>query len=506
MPGSPVSSSQLFSPIPLPLTKSPPQKILPAVAIVAPGTGTQFQALNPVSFWQPNTLKEPTPEQLYIPVSRMLNELRRLPESDSRLAVQIGDFDCGCMKIIAKFGTIKPEKIEPMLKYIRFPFPTESSGEFHFGLLRDAVSIPSNEFLDLTARAPSFSRQFSASDLAGDVQGDQFAPHSIWQARPYADVSVMYFECAAVDGQFAAFVGTPFNTTQRVLSFVRHRDGGTWQRAPIGAQTAADCVVLDGRHAWVLANSTVYRAPLADPEPQFAARLGAVGSGMLSPFRGGAVAAFPTAPPLFFVSAAADVGQVPTRYRGITCLMDIADHVVCGVSGSGTLRLLAPDGREERAFVGHCGQAMGVGRMADSLFASRGEDETVRIWDVRERSPVSTILLPHVSVGSLAGSAHYLVCGFHNKRIGVVELRKDRGKAILGVQTQDYVAVAMNFEERVDALAMFGVVDRDHMQNSLVFTDTDGQSRKRVFRKYSGFIGIGEEGRCGAWKGGDVCK
>jgi WD40 repeat protein len=128
--------------------------------------------------------------------------------------------------------------------------------------------------------------------------------------------------------------------------------------------------------------------------------------------------------------------------------------------------------------------------MSDVLFASRGEDETVRIWDVRQRNPVSSVLLPHISVCSLAGSDGYLMCGFHTKRIGVVELRKDHGKALLGVQTQDYMAVALSYDEKKDHLAMFGIVDKEPIQNSMVFVDNEGHSRQRVFRRYSNFVGL----------------
>jgi hypothetical protein len=60
---------------------------------------------------------------------------------------------------------------------------------------------------------------------------------------------------------------------------------------------------------------------------------------------------------------------------------------------------------------------------------------------------------------------------------------------VLGVQTQDYVAVAMKFDERKDFLALFGVVEKETTQNSMVFVDNDGQSRQRIFRRYKNFIG-----------------
>jgi hypothetical protein len=138
---------------------------------------------------------------------------------------------------------------------------------------------------------------------------------------------------------------------------------------------------------------------------------------------------------------------------------------------------------------------MAVERMSDLLFVSRGDDHTVRIWDIRDRSPVSSVLVPQISVLSMTGSENYVVCGFHTKRIGVVELRKDRGKAILGIQTQDYVAVALNFDQPSDSLAMFGVVEKDPIQNSMVFVDNDGQSRQRIFRRYANFIGREADGK-----------
>jgi WD40 repeat protein len=172
-------------------------------------------------------------------------------------------------------------------------------------------------------------------------------------------------------------------------------------------------------------------------------------------------------------------------------LTTVIDAIVCGISQSGTVRLINPDGRDERAFVGHCGPVLGLERMSDVLFASRAEDETVRVWDIRQQGPVSSVLLPRVSVCSITGCPGHVICGFHNKRLGVVELRKDHGKAVLGVQTQDYMAIALSYDSQGDSLAMFGVIDKEPMQNSMVFVDSDGQNRQRIFRRYTNFIGTG---------------
>jgi hypothetical protein len=240
------------------------------------------------------------------------------------------------------------------------------------------------------------------------------------------------------------------------VQFPRYRDGAGWRRA----QAAADAICLGPDIAWVLCDSVVRGVPLAGAGPLVPAKLGAVGSGSLARFQGGVVAGFPTAATVFFVSSSGRDRQIALPARGVACLTTVGDRLICGVSHSGTVRMFGADGRDERAFIGQCRPVLRLERMEEALFASRGEDETVRIWDVRQRNPISSVLLPHVSV-----------CGFHNRRIGVVELRRDHGKAVLGVHTQDYTAVALSYDARADQLAMFGVIDKEPIQNSMVFLE-----------------------------------
>jgi hypothetical protein len=426
-------------------------------------------------------------------MSTMLNELRRMPENDPRLAGQITDFDNGCLRIISKFGAIRPEKIEPMLRYVKFPFPTAESSELKFGLISESIS---SEFSEFALRAPSFTQQFYAADMPRDLSSDQFAARTVWQSRPFEDTRLGYFECAAVTNDCAAFISPPVNAQQKVLQFQRYRESpGPWHRAAVDAQAAIDAMCLGPDMAWVLCGSVVRGVPLGGADAPLPARLAVFGSGGLALFRDGAVAGFPTAATVYFVNSAGHVRQIPVPYRGVACLASVGDSLICGVSQSGTVRMLTADGRDERAFVGHCGPVLGVEAMAEALFASRAEDETVRIWDVRQRNPVSSVLLPHVSVCSMAGSTAHLVCGFHNKRIGVVEVRKDHGQAVLGVQTQDDMAGARSYDPRADQLAMFGVVDKEPIQNSMVFVDNDGQSGQRIFRRYTNFLGTAAEAR-----------
>jgi hypothetical protein len=484
VPESPVGSPKALSP-----GKPPPESSVTVVPLPAPQPRENgaFQFLMPVSFWPAGQSKEQTPEQLYIPMSSKLNELRRTPDDDPRLPSQIRDFDNGCLKIISKFGTIKPEKIEPMLKYVRFPFPMAESSEFKFGLISESIS---SEFSEFALRAPSFTQQLYAADLPRDFSSDHFASNTIWQSRPFEDVKVGYFERAALTTECAAFVTPPISTEEKLIQFLKYREpSAEWQGVPFHAQASIDAMKLAPDMAWILCDSVVRGVPFNGTERSVSACLNVFGSGSLALFGDGVVVGFPTASVLYFIKRSGQVRPAVVHHRGIACVGTVGDSVVCGVSQSGTMRLIHPDGRDDRAFIGHCGPVMEIERMSDVLFASRGDDETVRVWDIRQRNPISSVLLPHVSVCSMAGSSEHLICGFHNKRIGVVELRKDHGKAVLGVQTQDYMAAALSYDGPTDHLAMFGVVDKEPIQTSMVFVDNDGNSRQRVFRRFANFIG-----------------
>jgi WD40 repeat protein len=180
---------------------------------------------------------------------------------------------------------------------------------------------------------------------------------------------------------------------------------------------------------------------------------------------------------------------INNSYRGFTCIAAFDESVLGGIIGSGTIRSFSRDGHEERVFVGHCAQVSGITRISDRLFASRADDSTVRIWDIHQSAPLATILSAQISVGPLTGSGDYIVCGFHNQRIGVVELRQEGPKLLFGLLAQEYIAVAMYFDPPTDTLAMFGVVEQHPMQNNLLFFHGKGETRQRVFRRYSNFIG-----------------
>jgi hypothetical protein len=372
-----------------------------------------------------------------------------------------------------------------MLHYIRFPFPREGSGDFAFNLMPD--SLPSADFSDFSTTFPH--GLLSLPDLAGDIAPEAVVrPLNIWQSRAFEDVKLEYFDCAALGPDCAAFASTPFGGTIKQISVIS--SNSQLRRHNLETDLTIEAMCVDMGAVWALHSAGIIR--LAFDSGVRSARVTSFGSGNIASFVGGAaIVGYASSPLLYFVPPAFDVRQISLSHRGVTCLTGFGRRILCGITGSGSLRLIGLDGKEERAFVGHCGQVMGVERLGEATFASRGEDETVRIWDVREKTAVACVLLPRVSVTTMTGSKDVVVCGFHTKRIGVVDLRSDGGKAVLGVQTQDYVPIALRFDQGSDSLAMFGVVEKEPIQSSMVFVDNDGQSRQRIFRTYSHFMGEG---------------
>ena len=448
--------------IPIPPKPTPPPVVTPPVSP---------DIKKPVSYWQQGA-RSHNPYQCYVSLSATLNEIRRMPAGSPKLPKLVADFDSGCHDIAARNGRILPDKIEPMCKYVTFDFPRETPPSLRLGLLN---SESTSDLRDLGFCGGSTS----------DVPNK-----SMWLNRPFADETLKSFTAAALDDVHAAFTFTDPQSTKQMLSVMplgTPRSG--WRSFELDLPTRVEAMCVNGGTAWLLSNSTVCKVPLDGSDSRCSVTLACPGGGTIAGYHDGAVVSSPSSNNLFLLNNAAVCQTVRVPYKGVLCASGLGNRIVCSITDSGTMRLVSPaTGAEERVFVGHCGQVMGIEWLAENKFASRSDDGTVRVWDVRDHNPCATLLLPHVSVLAMAGSENFLMCGFHNKCIGVVDLRNRCGQAMFGVQTQDYVPCTMRFTPAADTLAMFGVLDKFPIgPSSMVFVDQQGQ--QRVFREYSRFIG-----------------
>jgi WD40 repeat protein len=464
---------------------APPAPSPPPRAIIPPPQPARVTIQPPLSFWSTNAPKDPTPEQAYIPISTMLNEMRCLPDGDLKLSKVIQDFDSGCQQLLSKFSAVKAEKIEPMLRFIRFPFPKEASGDFSFDLVTDSTSI--SELVEFPGRVGPFPHPLYGEDPA-KVSSDRFLTNEIWQSRAYHDQTIANFECSCLSDDHAGFVAPAAGSQRGVTVWSYRRPQSEFMTFNFECPRPVDAMALTGSSAWLLSKGSLSLVPFCRWDAPRTMTLGTTGAGTICPFLDGvAVGTTPAGPgPSLFYSSAKAPGEIKTLthfYKGITCLAGIATRLVCGITGGSLLRLLSLEGREERVFVGHCGPVTRLQRLSDATFASAGQDDTVRIWDVRDRNPLSTILLPHISVTALTGSEDLVVCGFQSRCVGIVDLKKN--VPLIGVQTQDFVPKSVAFDQSSGALYVFAVRESEQR---LIFTDNERQNRQTVLRKYSGFL------------------
>jgi WD40 repeat protein len=314
---------------------------------------------------------------------------------------------------------------------------------------------------------------------------------SVWQTRTYIDTKLHYFESTALTEKMAAFIYLPVGLPHRTLSVKWYPERKEfWTSYKVTIPTHVEAMAVDDHWAWMLTSERVFRTPLASAGATESVDIPVVANGrFLSVCRSGAVCGFAWSSELVFLSSSLSVTVVKTPYRGLTSITPIEDKFMCSVFGSGTVRMMTADGKEARTYIGHCAPVMGLVKLNESSIASRADDCSVRVWDVRERFPVLSICSSGPSIVNLAGSANFVIAALRDKTVSVFDIRKPCGKAVLGVVTQDYEPANLFYSQKDDTLAMFGVVDKEMSRESIMFMDNEAQSRQRIFRVYGSFLG-----------------
>jgi hypothetical protein len=232
-----------------------------------------------------------------------------------------------------------------------------------------------------------------------------------------------------------------------------------------GAPARVESIAATANCVYLLKNDRIFRAPLAREGKTESAAIPPTGGGrFVATCADGAIAGFHSSSQLLYVAPQFAVRAIPTQYHGVMCLEAIQAGMLCGVSGSGVVRLVSAQGQEFRRFVGHCAPVMKLTKLGLTNFASSADDGTVRVWDVRERFPVLTVTTNGVSVVDIAGSEETQ-------------------------WPQDYKAADLGYNRAEDMLAMIGIVEKETIRDSMMFVDNEGESRQRIFRVDEGFVG-----------------
>jgi hypothetical protein len=419
----------------------------PAVHFSEPPT---YESLAPIAFWSPPPAPRIDASQCI--VASLLNELRQMPETDPRLPQRLADFDLACSVRAREVRIRLAHKIDTATRFAFFP----------------AFDIP------------AVSSTVHAAELPVKP------PVNVWQTRPFTELSVPPFEATCLTETLAAFVCPPSASAQRTLSlhnFGEPRDSWTSCRVDCGGRVEA--LAVDDRWAWMFGADRVHRTPLNQPGPVESVEF-ALGAGPKSflAWKRGVVCASAGSSQIAFVSSFLSRTLLETRYAGIAALAEFGEAFLCAVVGSGSLRMIGEDGREARSFVAHCAPATGIAKLAETTFASRGDDASVRVWDIRERFPVLSICSIGPGVVNVAGSRGFVVSALRDRTMCVFDLRKPGGKPVLAVATQEYEPADLAYSEGNNRLTMFGVSDAE----ASMFPENHQQGQ-RIFRMYSEFVG-----------------
>lgn len=459
-------------------------------------------------------------EAAYIPISAMLNEIRKLYSNgnlnDPRLSNLIPEFEKQCMQVSTQHGSIPPEQIEPMIDYVTFKFPANSEEANLGGETGFPYSNSTNDFSEINDRPESFGH--------ANVW-DHITPNNIWNQRPFVDETLTYFESCLLTDNCFAFTSLQFGSAQRTLSVKKYRqrnqsstiilnsNANVFQNSPVLASNSSsvyqlntesviDSMCINNDDAFLLSKKTVIRLSLSESSPKTTINLDSimddsnlsVSAGLIKSFaKSSAIVSFSNVPSLYFTNQNGSASTVKTSFSGFIDVSSFGiskEKILICTSNSPTIRLISSEGIEMAAFFGHLGQVMGVEPLTENIFASRGEDKTVRIWDYRMPRMITTITTPKVSTLCITGSRNFVICGFSNKNVGVTDIRKEQAKPLLGVSTQDYNAIMLKYDDYDDSLMMFGQVEKDTTRDSMIFVDTDGHSRQSILRHYSHFIGV----------------
>lgn len=435
----------------------------------------------PISF-SSKKVKKPL-EQSLASISSLMSEIRKEDPKNPNYRKQVNELDKQCFEVREQYSFL-PDRIEPTAQYLSF----STSSSSLYSELGPSITNLSTDFME--GSKFSFS-QFSLSDLCNPSH-DQIVQKSIWKSPIYVDQKIENFIDATISKDLAAYASSNSQQTKIFYSAYKSNDF-EWKSFDFFAHPSKiEKLRISNNTVWVLSSSGDQRnltsISLSNNSKQTVTMLcTSQGSSSLSLFNDGVIVGFSDNSKIFFVNQITQV-QIQTEYYGITCLSIVGNKIVCGVSKSCSPRLIEVDGKEERAFIGHCDQVTDIIRLTDTSFASLGKDQSIRIWDINDSSPLTTIIMSDmISIISLSSSSKYLFCGCGNQKIGVIDFQKSPGgKVVLGISTDDFEPTIHYYDEQIDNLYIFGKVhsSNNECDNNNFVPSENYQQNVRIFRTY----------------------
>lgn len=445
--------------------------IIPPPIIAQPITGAPPKPKHQLTIVKP--LEPENPASLY----RRLGEILKLIRSSGRAdLVLVDEFDQKCQKIAALSGFCQPEKIDPENTFVTFPELSTSS----FFPFIDTSLTHLDSIGDIQ---PFTSTPFFPSDI----------PQKVWTDRQNRTIPLPSFESAALSTEYYAVSYLSKEPGNREIEVARvDCEGPPVIQHTIPSSAPIECMSLGNGSLWTFSSGTLHRFSIQSVNENPVQSINLMqkyGTAKLTTLPGGkAAVTFPTSRLVSIVSADMDLNTIEVPYEGILTMENIGPNFILGLVKSYTPRLFSDEFQEIRAFPGHTGDILDFFVLSDTLFASRSDDKTVGIWDIRNVSPIAVLGSGRAVIQTVTGTQDFIICSFSNKGIGVFDMRAHSVKPFFGIQTDEYACDVINYSEAEDKLTAIGIAEKDLTQSSIDIIDNRFHSMRKVIKIYDKFI------------------
>ena len=390
------------------------------------------------------------------------------------------EFDKKCQSIISTEGVCLSEKIEYGVPFVKFRNSQENSNDDLLIEVPSDFCIPQKSFSFLDG--DSLFHQISQPDLT--------LVKPAFQDRRFDEQKVGTYDKASISSTVAAYTSNDLLSPKKIISFTDlSLAQNSWSQIPVPTKCPIEAFYVDSNNAWCYSDSMLYRARRIEQNKVIPLTLpGEKVRGV--PYikydtrnANGAIIGFSQSSSLYFVGN--EIIEQKTPYKGFTSLLSFNDNILCVSNDSYSIRMMSRTGEEISSYVGHCNYVRNIIAKDENVFITSSDDNTVRMWD--RRSPLSSTQIS-CSTNCICQDGNYIILGLANRGLAVFDVRSSAIKVC--VNTQDYIAESISYNAKNDELFMFGVIARDVCKDSMMFIDNDGNSRKRVFRRYHSFAAI----------------
>ncbi|KAH0790816.1 U5 small nuclear ribonucleoprotein [Histomonas meleagridis] len=336
----------------------------------------------------------------------------------------------------------------------------------------------------------------------GHVLPRGLTPDPFWRDQLFEDTPITSFDINYIDQYCAAFVHNASSTPQRSLSYSLNMASDSsiiWQTIPLKIQTKVESLAIDtvNQYSWLYSSGHLYRYGLTNDKSE------------INDFDLVPPMSYPT--PIIQISDRTIIGflssndlhlinpnltrtiiKTPFLNSGFSTICPQENFIILSLTTTNSLHLFDITTQQTiRSFIGHNSQANFIKAIRNNkyLFISGSDDRTVKVWDSRQHCPVYSIVYPE-SVTAITSNENFVIVATsaRESHIYVSDIRELQ--AYFGLRLEEYCVNGLNYYDTndVDQLCMFAGASKDGSEDSLLFMNDDGSSRKYIFRKYKNFI------------------